>query len=52
MITIKGAKKTSYTVKKLKKGKVYYLKVCPYKLKKGNRYSGIYTSKKKVKIKV
>ena len=48
--TIK-TKKTSYTIKKLKKGKNYYVRVRAYKTKDGNTAKGSYSSKKKIKIK-
>lgn len=45
-------KKTSYTIKKLKKGKTYYVKVRAYKLdKQNNKAYGPYSKVKKLKIK-
>lgn len=45
-------KKTSYTIKKLKKGKTYYFKVRAYKLdKQNNKAYGPYSKVKKLKIK-
>jgi hypothetical protein len=49
--TIKGAKKTSKTIKGLKKGKTYYVRIRPYKTNGGKKYLGILTKAKKVKIK-
>lgn len=43
--------KNSYVVKKLKKGKTYYVKVRAYKTVNGKKYYGSYCSKKKVVIK-
>lgn len=43
--------KTSYTIKKLKKGKTYYVKVRAYRTVNGKTYYGSYSSVKKIKIK-
>lgn len=39
-ITVKGGKKSSFTIKKLTKGKRYYVEVRPYKTKGGHSYIG------------
>jgi endoglucanase len=46
----KNTKKSSYTIKKLKKGKTYYVRVRAYKVVNGERVTGAYCKKKKVKI--
>lgn len=51
VITIKGGKKKSAVVKGLKSGKRYYFSVRPYKDKGGNRYIGIRSKIKKVRVK-
>lgn len=43
--------KTSYIIKKLKKGNTYYVKVRAYRNANGKTYYGSYSSVKKVKIK-
>ena len=50
-VTVKGASKLSKTVKKLKKGKTYYVKVRAYKNVSGKKYAGAYSAVKKVKVK-
>lgn len=50
-ILIKNKKKVSYTIKKLKKGKTYYIRVRSIKKKGGKSYTGEFSSQKKVKIK-
>jgi uncharacterized repeat protein (TIGR02543 family) len=50
-VTVKGAKKTKKTIKGLKKGKTYYVRIRPFKKKGGKKYLGIYTVAKKVKVK-
>ena len=50
-VTVKGAGKTSKTIKMLKKGKTYYVKVRSYKTVNGVKYYGAYSAVKKVKIK-
>jgi DNA-directed RNA polymerase subunit RPC12/RpoP len=50
-ITVKGNKKTSYTIKKLKKGKKYYVRVRAYKTKNKKNYAGELSSKKNIKVK-
>lgn len=50
-VTLKGKAHTSYTVKNVKKGKVVYVKVRPYKLSRGTKYYGILNSAKSVKAK-
>ena len=48
----KTTKKTSYTIKNLKKGKIYYLRVRAYKLDSmGKKVYGKYSKVIKVKIK-
>ena len=50
--TIKSNKTTSYTIKKLPKGKTYYVKVCAYKkVTSKKNICGAYSAVKKVKIK-
>ena len=50
--TIKSNKTTSYTIKKLPKGKTYYVKVCAYKkVTNKKNICGAYSAVKKVKIK-
>ncbi len=50
-IKVKGARKSSYTIKKLKAGKTYYVKIRAYK-KAGNKiYRGAYSARKAVKVK-
>lgn len=50
-IKVKGANKLSYTIKKLKSGTTYYVKVRAYK-KVGNKiYRGAYSAKKAVTVK-
>ena len=46
-----GVKTTSKTVKSLKKGKTYYVKVRTYKTVKGTKYYSGYSAVKKIKIK-
>ena len=48
-ITVKGASKTKYTIKKLKKGKTYYVRIRPYKKSGSKEYAGILCAKKKGK---
>ena len=47
-VTVKGAKKTSATVKKLKAGKKYYVRVRTYKTVKGKKYYSSWTKIKTV----
>ncbi len=47
----KNTTKTSYTIKKLKKGKKYYVKVRAYNIVDGKKVYGSYSSVKKIKIK-
>ena len=50
-VTKKNTAKTSYTIKKLKKGKTYYVRIRAYKLDStGGKVYGKYSSVKKVKI--
>ncbi|MBR1749647.1 MAG: hypothetical protein IJ740_02015 [Ruminococcus sp.] len=49
--TIKGVSKLSKTVKSLKKGKTYYVKVRTYKTVSGTKYYSAYTAVKKIKTK-
>ena len=50
-VTVKGAGKLSKTVKSLKKGKAYYVKVRAYKTVSGTKYYSSYTAAKKIKVK-
>ena len=50
-ITIKNKKTTSYTIKGLKKGKKYYIRVRSIKKKAGKSYTGEFSSQKTVKVK-
>ena len=50
VITVKGKNRKAYTVKGLRKGKRYYVAVRPYKTKGGNRYIGIRSKIKAVKV--
>ncbi len=47
---VKSAKKTSLTIKKLKKGKTYYVRVRAYVLDGNKKVYGKWSSKKKIKI--
>ena len=49
--TVKGAKKKAYTIKKLKKNKTYYVFARPYKMKGGKKYTGQWSTAKKIKVK-
>lgn len=49
-ITVKGKAKTKHTIKNLKSGKKYYVKVRPIKTKSGKTYVGILTKGKAVKV--
>ena len=49
--TVKSAKKTSLTIKKLKKGKTYYVRVRAYNLDGKKKVYSAWSTKKKVKIK-
>ena len=50
-ITVKGASKTSYTIKNLKKGKTYYIRIQTYKRKNGVTVKSLWSSKKSIKTK-
>ena len=50
-ITIKKNKTTSRTIKKLKSGKTYYVRVRTYKTKSGSKYYSEWSSTKSVKVK-
>ena len=50
-VTVKGAKTTSKTIKKLKSKTTYYVKVRSYKTVSGKKIYGAYSKVKKVKIK-
>lgn len=49
-VTVKVSK-TTYTIKKLKKGKVYYIRIRAYKTSSGKKQYGKWSGTKKVKIK-
>ncbi|MFR8616964.1 MAG: fibronectin type III domain-containing protein [Anaerostipes hadrus] len=49
--TISKNKTTSYTIKKLKKKKTYYVRIRTYKKVSGKTYYSEWSSMKKVKIK-
>lgn len=51
MITVKGSKITKKTIKKLKKGRIVYVRVRPVKKYKGKQYYGAYSSQKHAKVK-
>lgn len=50
-IKVSGASKTSYTIKKLKSNKTYYVKIRAYTKIGSKIYRGAYSAKKKIKIK-
>lgn len=50
-ITVKDKNKTSYTIKKLTKGKKYYIRVRSYKVKNGKTYTGELSALKSTKAK-
>lgn len=50
-VTVKGNKKTSKKIKKLKKKKTYYVQVRTYKKVSGKNYCSTWSSKKSVKTK-
>ncbi|MBR1751284.1 MAG: hypothetical protein IJ740_10480 [Ruminococcus sp.] len=50
-VTVKGAAKTSKTIKKLTKGKKYYVKVRSYKTVGGTKYYRAYSKVKSIKVK-
>lgn len=50
-ITVNNKNKTSYTIKKLKKGKKYYIRIRAYKVKDGKTYIGELSAIKSVKVK-
>ena len=49
--TVKGANKTSASVKGLKSGKTYYVRVRTYKVVKGKKYYSAWSKAKAVKVK-
>ena len=50
-VTKKNTAKTSYTISKLKKGKIYYVRIRAYKMDStGKKVYGKYSSVKKVKV--
>lgn len=51
MVTVKKAKTTSYTVKKLKGNKTYYVQIRTYKKTGGKKYYSSWSSQKTVKTK-
>ena len=48
--TVKKNKIVTYTKKKLKKGKAYYIKVRAYKVIDGKKVYGTYSKVKKIKM--
>ncbi|MBR6585075.1 MAG: fibronectin type III domain-containing protein, partial [Firmicutes bacterium] len=48
--TVSGRSSTSKTIKELKKGKTYYVKVRAYKTVNGTKIYGSYSAAKKVKL--
>lgn len=50
-VTVKGSKKTSVTIKKLKKGKKYYVRVRAYKTVNGKKHYGTWSAKKSITVK-
>ena len=50
-VTIKGKKKTKCTIRHLKKGQTYYVRIRPIKIKGGIEYIGILKNTKKARIK-
>lgn len=50
-VTVNGAKQTSTTIKDLKKGQTYYVRVCTYKMVNGVEVYQQYSTVKTVKIK-
>ena len=51
IVRIKGAKKSSYTVRKLKRKKTYYVKVRAYKTSKGVTFYGNWSKLRKIRVK-
>lgn len=49
--TVKGENKSSKTIKGLKKGKKYFVRVCSYKTNSAGTIYGVYSSKKSIKVK-
>ena len=49
-VVVKGGKKTKAVVKKLKKGKTYYVQVRPYRTYEGTKYYGLKSGMQKVKV--
>ena len=49
--TVKGTKKTSLTISKLKAKKTYYVRIRTYKTIKGKKYCSAWSKAKKVKTK-
>lgn len=50
-VTIKKNKTTSTTIKKLKKGKTYYVRICSYKTVGKKKVCGAYSKAKRVTVK-
>mgnify|MGYP000262877193 FL=1 len=51
VVTKKNTAKTSYTISKLKKGKIYYVRIRAYRMDStGKKVYGKYSSMKKVKV--
>ena len=51
VVAVKGAQKTSKTIKKLKKGKKYYVRIRAYKVVKGKTYYSSWSKAKTAKTK-
>lgn len=49
-VTVKGAKSTNKTIKKLQKGKKYYVRIRTYKKVSGKNYFSVWSAKKSVKL--
>ena len=50
-VTVKGPKKTSKVIKKLKKGKKYFVRIRTYKATSGKKYVSAWSKVKSVKVK-
>ena len=49
-VKVKGAKKTSKVIKKLKSGKRYYVRIRSYRIVKGKKYVSAWSKRKTVKV--